>query len=189
MGVEEGSKTEPGGAPLCDCPPLADGREGEDADVALTDRPVETAVPVIALVSGETRKVWPANVRAVVPADVDAATLVAVITVVAAGYALAPPPYPPRHAGEGKGGGAGEDPGAWADPGDAADELASALSPREREVLALLAEGASNKEIARALALSIHTVKFHVASLTEKLGARSRVEAVAIAIRAGLVMV
>jgi DNA-binding NarL/FixJ family response regulator len=146
--------------------------------VALTDGPVETAVPVIALVSGESHKVWPANVRAVVPADVDAATLVAVITVVAAGYALEPRKDL-----------AGEDPGAWADPGDAADELASALSPREREVLALLAEGASNKEIARALALSIHTVKYHIASLTEKLGARSRVEAVAIAIRAGLVMV
>jgi len=73
--------------------------------------------------------------------------------------------------------------------GDVADESANALSLREREVLALLAEGASNKEIARALALSIHTVKFHVAALTEKLGARSRGEAVAIAIRAGLVMV
>jgi len=169
-------------AVACPLPPSALRGQGEDreedADVALTDGPVETAVPVIALVSGESHKVWPANVRAVVPTDVDAATLVAVITVVAAGYALAPRKDL-----------AGEDPGAWADPGDAADELASALSPREREVLALLAEGASNKEIARALALSIHTVKFHVASLTEKLGARSRVEAVAIAIRAGLVMV
>ena len=94
-----------------------------------------------------------------------------------------------RGAGEGKGGGANEDLSPFADPGDVADESANALSLREREVLALLAEGASNKEIARALALSIHTVKFHVAALTEKLGARSRGEAVAIAIRAGLVMV
>jgi DNA-binding NarL/FixJ family response regulator len=153
--------------------------------VILTDRPIETAVPAIALVSGEPPGVWPANVRAVVPADVDAATLVAIVTVVAAGYALTPPPYPPPHAG----GGADEDPSPFADPGDVADESANALSLREREVLALLAEGASNKEIARALALSIHTVKFHVAALTEKLGARSRGEAVAIAIRAGLVMV
>jgi DNA-binding NarL/FixJ family response regulator len=173
--------------------------------VVLTDRPIETAVPAIALVSGEPPRIWPANVRAVVPADVDAATLVAIITVVAAGYALAPPPYPPPPpsltlprkrgregwgtTGEGKGGSADEDPSPFADPGDVADESANALSLREREVLALLAEGASNKEIARALALSIHTVKFHVAALTEKLGARSRGEAVAIAIRAGLVMV
>ena len=146
--------------------------------MALTDRPIETAVPAVALVSGEPPRVWPANVRAVVPADVDAATLVAIITVVAAGYALAP------HRDL-----ADEDPSPFADPGDVADESANALSLREREVLALLAEGASNKEIARALALSIHTVKFHVAALTEKLGARSRGEAVAIAIRAGLVMV
>jgi DNA-binding CsgD family transcriptional regulator len=82
-----------------------------------------------------------------------------------------------------------EDTGAWAGASVEADELPVALSPREREVLALLSEGASNKEIARALAVSIHTAKFHVASLTEKLGARSRVEAIAIAIRAGLVMV
>ena len=182
----------------------AEGRKEADGDVILTDRPIETAVPAIALVSGEPPRVWPANVRAVVPADVDAATLVAIITVVAAGYALAPPPYPPPPSsltlprkrgregwgtGEGKGGGADEDPSPFADSGDVADESANALSLREREVLALLAEGASNKEIARALALSIHTVKFHVAALTEKLGARSRGEAVAIAIRAGLVMV
>jgi DNA-binding NarL/FixJ family response regulator len=172
-------------------PPLAgEGREGEDADVALADRPIEIAIPVIALGSGTTRKAWPANVRAVVPTDVDAATLVAIITVVAAGYALVPPG---DLAGESTGKDinkdVSKDASTWANPIDAADELASALTSREREVLALLAEGASNKEIARALALSVHTVKFHVASLTEKLGARRRVEAVAIAIRAGLTMV
>jgi DNA-binding CsgD family transcriptional regulator len=155
-----------------------EGREEADGDVVLTDRPIETAVPAIALVSGEPPRVWPANVRAVVPADVDAATLVAIITVIAAGYALAPHRDLAR-----------EDPSPLADLSDLPDELANALSPREREVLALLAEGASNKEIARALALSVHTVKFHVAALIEKLGARSRAEAVAIAIRSGLVMV
>jgi DNA-binding NarL/FixJ family response regulator len=161
----------------------------ENGDVVLADRPIDTAVPVIALVSGETQRTWPANVRAVVPADVDAAMLTAVITVVAAGYALAPgkdiqrPSYP--QPGLPLGSGAQEGTQEDADP---ADELGGALSPREREVLALLIEGASNKEIARALALSVHTVKFHIAALTEKLGARSRVEAVAIAIRSGLVM-
>jgi DNA-binding CsgD family transcriptional regulator len=162
-----------------------EGQEEADCDVVLTDRPIETAVPAIALVSGAPPGAWPANVRAVVPADVDAATLAAIITVVAAGYGLASPPSPAPSLR----GGAGDDPSPFADPSDVADESANALSLREREVLALLAEGASNKEIARALALSIHTVKFHVAALTEKLGARSRGEAVAIAIRAGLVMV
>jgi DNA-binding NarL/FixJ family response regulator len=155
----------------------AAGREGEEADVVITDRAIVTAIPVIALASPDTHRV-PVNVRAVVPADVDPATLAAIITVVAAGYALAPRK---DLAAEGS--------GAWADSGVATDELAGALSPREREVLALVAEGASNKEIAGALALSVSTVKFHVAAITEKLGARSRVEAVAIAIRAGLVMV
>ncbi|HKD28976.1 MAG TPA: response regulator transcription factor [Xanthobacteraceae bacterium] len=158
-------------------PQAAEGREWEDADLAVTDRLTATAIPAIALASAETHRIWPANVRAVVPADVDPATLAAIITVVAAGYALAPPKELP-----------GDDRGAWADPGDASDELAGALSPREREVLALVAEGASNKEIAGALALSVSTVKFHVAAIMEKLGAGSRVEAVAIAIRAGLVM-
>lgn len=149
-----------------------------DADVALIDRPVDTALPAVAFVPDETHRNWPANVRATVPTDVDAATLAAIITVVAAGFALASPPDPA---------GAGTD--DWADPGNAADEPAIALSLREREVLALLAEGASNKEIANALALSISTVKFHVAAIMEKLGSRSRVDAVAIAIRSGLVMV
>jgi DNA-binding CsgD family transcriptional regulator len=53
------------------------------------------------------------------------------------------------------------------------------LTPRELEVLAALAEGMTNKAIARRLDISLHTVKFHVESLFRKLGARTRTEAVA----------
>jgi DNA-binding CsgD family transcriptional regulator len=53
------------------------------------------------------------------------------------------------------------------------------LTPREIEVLATLAEGMTNKAIARRLDISLHTVKFHVESLFRKLGARTRTEAVA----------
>jgi DNA-binding CsgD family transcriptional regulator len=53
------------------------------------------------------------------------------------------------------------------------------LTPRELEVLATLAEGMTNKAIARRLPISLHTVKFHVESLFRKLGARTRTEAVA----------
>jgi DNA-binding CsgD family transcriptional regulator len=60
------------------------------------------------------------------------------------------------------------------------------LSPRELEVLALLAEGASNKLIARRLRISAHTAKYHVASLLEKLDAVSRTDAVAHAARIGV---
>jgi DNA-binding CsgD family transcriptional regulator len=61
-----------------------------------------------------------------------------------------------------------------------------ALTPRELEVLALLAEGASNKLIARRLGISAHTAKYHVASLMEKLDAVSRTDAVAHAARIGV---
>jgi DNA-binding CsgD family transcriptional regulator len=64
-----------------------------------------------------------------------------------------------------------------------------ALSAREREVLALLAEGAPNKVIARRLDISVHTAKFHVAAIIAKLGAANRTEAIGIAMREGLVLV
>jgi DNA-binding CsgD family transcriptional regulator len=60
------------------------------------------------------------------------------------------------------------------------------LTPRETEVLALLAEGASNKAIARRLGISVHTAKFHVGSLLAKLDATGRTDAVAHAARLGV---
>ncbi len=86
-----------------------------------------------------------------------------------------------------------------AEPGEASDAVlvASADSPvearplaltqRELEVLALLAEGASNKVIARRLGISVNTVKFHVRSLFDKLDAIGRTDAVAQAARLGVI--
>jgi NarL family two-component system response regulator YdfI len=62
-----------------------------------------------------------------------------------------------------------------------------ALTPREIEVLRLLADGASNKLIAHKLGISDHTVKFHVTSILSKLNAGTRTEAVTVGIRMGLV--
>jgi DNA-binding NarL/FixJ family response regulator len=62
------------------------------------------------------------------------------------------------------------------------------LTPREHEVLAAMADGASNKVIARRLGISLHTAKFHVAAILAKLDADSRTEAVARAAHLGLVM-
>jgi DNA-binding CsgD family transcriptional regulator len=62
-----------------------------------------------------------------------------------------------------------------------------ALTPRELEVLALLAEGASNKAIARRLGISVHTAKFHVGSVIDKLDAIGRTDAVAQAARLGVI--
>ena len=61
------------------------------------------------------------------------------------------------------------------------------LTPRELDVLALMAEGASNKLIAKRLGISVHTAKFHVGSILDKLDATGRTDAVAHAARRGVI--
>ena len=118
---------------------------------------------------GEGRHPPPAGV---LPADADPETVAAAIRLVAAGYRLV-------HASEENGGAHREHFPANRQP----------LTPRESEVLALLANGASNKHIARTLDISVHTAKFHVAALLAKLEARNRTDAIAIAMREGLLLV
>jgi len=72
-------------------------------------------------------------------------------------------------------------------PFDSASPI-QALTPREIEVLGMLAEGLGNKTIARRLGISEHTVKFHVSSILTKLNASSRTEAVTLGARQGLIM-
>ncbi len=67
------------------------------------------------------------------------------------------------------------------------DESLEALTPREEDVLALLAEGLANKAIAKRLELSEHTVKFHLSALLGKFGVASRTELVVRAIQVGRV--
>jgi len=61
--------------------------------------------------------------------------------------------------------------------------LGSDLTPRELEVLALIAEGLGNAAIAKQLAVSVNTVRNHVANLLAKLGVHSKLEALAVAVR------
>ncbi len=68
------------------------------------------------------------------------------------------------------------------------DRPVEALTPRERDVLQLLADGLPNKAIAERLGISEHTVKFHVNAIVGKLGARTRTEAVTRAARLGLLI-
>ena len=72
-------------------------------------------------------------------------------------------------------------------PASAPADPQAPLTPREREVLELMAEGASNKMIARALGISVHTAKFHVGSVIDKLDATGRTDAVAHAARLGVI--
>jgi DNA-binding NarL/FixJ family response regulator len=69
----------------------------------------------------------------------------------------------------------------------AAEPSESDLTPRERDVLTLMAEGVSNKVIAKRLGISVHTAKFHVASILDKLDATGRTDAVAHAARRGVI--
>ena len=73
-----------------------------------------------------------------------------------------------------------------APPADRPSDPEQPLTPREVEVLTLLAEGASNKVIARQLGISVHTAKFHVGQVLDKLDATGRTEAVAHAARLGV---
>ena len=73
------------------------------------------------------------------------------------------------------------------DPRAVAEPPELELTPRERDVLLLMAEGASNKAIARRLGISVHTAKFHVGSLLDKLDATGRTDAVAHAARRGVI--
>lgn len=84
---------------------------------------------------------------------------------------------------------------AWAADADAlivatapaAERLVESLTPREFEVLELLAEGLSNSAIASRLSISEHTVKFHVSSICGKLGAENRTDAVRRGVRLGII--
>jgi len=73
------------------------------------------------------------------------------------------------------------------DPQTAVEPPGIELTPRERDVLVLVAEGASNKSIAKQLGISVHTAKFHVSSLLDKLDATGRTGAIVHAARRGVI--
>jgi DNA-binding NarL/FixJ family response regulator len=148
------------------------------AQVRITVGTGDPAAPALVLAGGGAGE--PLDAMGVVSADVDAPTLRAAIRAIARGLAVFSPRFH-RAAAE------DFDPAA---PQSAEDEdVRVALTPRELEVLQLLSEGASNKVIARHLDITPHTAKFHVASIVAKLGATGRTDAVAKAMRSGLLMI
>jgi len=116
------------------------------------------------------------GIRGVLPADVAAVQLISAVVAVAKGLVVLQPGDLALAAVSTRTGN-----------GEAA-ELFEPLTPREKEVLQMLASGLGNKQIAAHLKISEHTVKFHVASILGKLGASSRTEAVALGLRRGLIL-
>ncbi|HWK89818.1 MAG TPA: response regulator transcription factor [Longimicrobium sp.] len=120
------------------------------------------------------------GLHAALPRDVTAEELVAAVEGAAAGLFCMPIGLAMvLVSGAAEGGGQSEPLGMVLDPG---------LSPREADVLQLLARGISNKAIARELGISEHTVKAHVGAVFGKLGVSTRAEAVAVGVRSGLLM-
>jgi DNA-binding CsgD family transcriptional regulator len=140
-----------------------------EALVLVTDRATssERGVPVVLL----GRPARPGIFAASLDPELDPHLLLSAIRVVAGGFSIGTAP-------------------ARVSRGFDADELHShgaraPLSPREIQVLDLLVDGMSNKLVARRLGISVHTAKFHVAAVIDKLGASNRADAVAIAFRDG----
>ena len=169
-------------------PALAGSGTGQAVDVAVTDdtalesRAVGSTIPVVLLSRRGGHERLPGNVAAVLPPAADGLLIAAAARLAASGYHIAKSGSPQVSHGDFHDGLAEEDA-----PED--NQAHPALSPREAEVLALLAEGAPNKVIARRLNISVHTAKFHVAAILIKLGAANRTDAIAIAMRQGLVLV
>jgi two-component system, NarL family, nitrate/nitrite response regulator NarL len=147
------------------------------ASAASFERLVETpaaSLRVLAVLADESQalEALGAGARGVVLRDVGASRLVAAVRAVAEGLMVLDA-------------GAAESVLRPRPPASAAVEP---LTPREQEVLQLLAQGLPNKLIAARLGISDHTVKFHVNAILGKLGAQSRTEALAQAARLGLVL-
>jgi two-component system, NarL family, response regulator YdfI len=156
-------------------------------DVVLAALPVEElappadgVAPAIVLLSADAQPAWSSEVlrlgvRAMLSRDAASAEVLAAVEAASAGLAVVDP-----HDLEAL---------LSASNPTAASAESTVLTPRELEVLRLMAEGAANKNIAWKLGISEHTVKFHVASILAKLNASTRTEAVAIGIRKGMILI
>ncbi len=140
----------------------------------LTDIP-ENGPPVVVLLpdGDHVAEAWAAGARGFLSRDSEALDLTATLTAVAQGLVVVDPrlaaQLPPMR-------------------DRTPNSLTEELTPREREVLGLIAEGLPNKSIADRLSISEHTVKFHVNAILGKLSAQSRTEAVTRATRLGLLL-
>jgi len=155
---------------------LADS--ASDADVILTEElPNELepggSAPMVVLAGGPfKRRAFQLGVRAILPLDAGPQQIVAALWAAAAGLMVVP-----------------ADPNSPAIATGNSEAEIEALTPREIEVLDMLGEGLSNKQVAARLSISEHTAKFHVNSILGKFHVGTRTEAVMHGIRSGLVKV
>lgn len=131
-------------------------------------------VPLLALLADSNLApiAWQAGVRALIPRSASTATLAAALHAAAANLVILD----------------ASSASSVLIPTTGLPEALEPLTAREREVLQLMAQGLPNKTIARELAISEHTVKFHVNAILSKFGAQSRTEAVVLASRAGIIL-
>ncbi len=149
---------------------VADAPDVVLADLGDREAPwVEAEAPVVVLSDG----VAPADVGGVLPRSPPPCQLDAALRAVAAGLLVRLPGALPA--------------AILPAPGFASADDAPSLTTREAEILALVGQGSSNKTIARRLGISVHTVKFHLEALFQKIGATCRAEAVAKGLRHGVI--
>lgn len=134
--------------------------------------------PVIVVLTPDLQSSWTgdalrAGIRAVLPGDLGAREILAAVEATAAGLAVLHPQDIPALVAE----------------RPLPPSAPQTLTPREVQVLAMLAEGHGNKTIAWKLGISEHTAKFHVASILSKLNAGTRTEAVTLGIRKGIILI
>ncbi len=136
----------------------------------------DLGVPIVALLPDATdaAEAWAFGARGLLPRDTTAEKLAAALAAVAHGLAVIDPIFAATLLPVARD----------QSPAPPIEEL----TPRELQVLRLMAEGQSNKTIARALGISEHTVKFHVNAILGKLNVASRTEAVVHATRLGLIL-
>jgi two-component system, NarL family, response regulator YdfI len=129
---------------------------------------------------GWTARALQAGVRAILPRESSENEIVSAVLAVDRGLVLLDPEVTKELASQTR--------TVTSTPENTADSLEE-LTPREIEVLRLMAEGFGNKQIAARLGISDHTVKFHISSILAKLSVSSRTEAVTQGIRMGLIVV
>ena len=156
-----------------------ENRQLESAAIPALPR-IPSSFPVVALID-EPSPDWTAHalrsgVKAILPRDSGMDDILAAIQAAHAGLVLLDPAVTQNLVAR--------IPTPTARPTPTLDDL----TPREVEVLRMLAEGLGNREMGARLGISDHTVKFHISSILDKLGASTRTEAVTMGIRMGIIL-